>query len=62
MKTVSWPRAVLPALEQNRFLVATNITNFVEVPGSNISLTFLGYIYRTTNTQPQQFYSLNCSS
>jgi len=58
VKTITWPRALLPALDQNRLMAATNITNFAQVPGSNITALASGYTWRTTNSFPGQFYNL----
>lgn len=57
VKTLTWPRASLPALEENRLLATTNLNNpFAIVPGSNVLVAPSGYTYRHTNTSPQGFY------
>jgi uncharacterized protein (DUF1800 family) len=57
VKTVSWPRPVLPAWETNRLLVGTTVTNMTAVP--NFSVGTAGYTYTTTNVFPQQFYGVH---
>jgi uncharacterized protein (DUF1800 family) len=57
-KTVTWPRTLLPALEQNALFVATNLTNFIAVPAAGITASPSGYVYRTTTAAPHQFYTL----
>jgi uncharacterized protein (DUF1800 family) len=59
LKTVTWPRTLLPALEQNALFVATtNLTNFTAVPAAGITANPSGYVYRTATTAPHQFYTL----
>src|SRR5688500_10108867 len=59
LKTVTWPRTLLPALEQNALFVATtNLTNSTAVPPAAIAANPSGYVYRTATTAPHQFYSL----
>src|SRR5215207_10890307 len=59
LKTVTWPRTLLPALEQNALFVATtNLTNFTAVPAAGITASPSGYLYRTATTAPHQFYNL----
>src|SRR5215211_3289186 len=57
-KTVTWPRAPIPALEQNRLLASTNLTNFAEVPGATLTATPSQYVWRASNNYRQQFYNL----
>jgi uncharacterized protein (DUF1800 family) len=57
-KTVTWPRAPIPALEQNRLLTSTTLSNFVEFPGATLTATPSQYVWRAINNLPQQFYHL----
>lgn len=58
VKTVTWPRPMIPALESNRLLSAPSVTNFAEVASTNIGLAPWGYTYVTTNDFPAQFFNL----
>src|SRR6266436_3468003 len=58
VKTVTWPRALLPALDTNRLMVSTNLPTFSDIPATNVAAAPSGYTYLTTNGLPQQFYNL----
>src|SRR5437867_7106356 len=58
IKTVAWPRALIPALQTNRLLSATNIASFSDVPPNNITVAPGGYTYTTSNTLQRQFFNL----
>jgi uncharacterized protein (DUF1800 family) len=58
IKTVTWPRAQLPALETNLLRSGTNINNMAPVLQASITANTNQYVYRTVNTFPRQFYSL----
>jgi len=58
VKTVTWPRALLPALDTNRLMVSTNLPAFSDIPATNVASAPSGYTYRTSNGLPQQFYNL----
>src|SRR5688500_2985460 len=59
LKTLTWPRAPLPALEQYRLWVATNLTNFSQVSSATIQTSPSNYSWRTIHSLPQQFYTLD---
>lgn len=58
LKTVTWPRTPLPALETNRLLVTINLSNYTAVAPSAIVPTPSQYVYRVVNNLPRSFYSL----
>ncbi len=58
VKTVTWPRALLPSLQTNRLMAATNIASFADVPSNSVAVAPGGYTYVTSNGLPQQFFNL----
>src|SRR6185503_3273076 len=58
VKTLAWPRQLLPALETNRLATGAQAGNLGEVPRDAISLFTNGYVYTVSNHLPVQFYSL----
>jgi hypothetical protein len=58
VKTITWPRPLVPALESNRLETGEFVTNLQEVPSGNVLLSPAGYAYVTSNGLPSQFFSL----
>jgi len=58
VKTISWPRPVIPALETNRLQVGGVPTVLFDVSRAAIATTTNGYSWRVTNSLVNQFYAL----
>jgi uncharacterized protein (DUF1800 family) len=55
VKTVTWP--LVPALETNRLLSGSTLTNLSPVAGSTVLITPGGYTYSISNELPAQFFA-----
>src|SRR5262245_24008117 len=58
VKTVSWPRQLLPALETNQLRTANSLNTLVPVSRAFISVTTNGYHWTSTNSLPSQYFAL----
>jgi len=59
VKTVSWPRPLIPALETNKLSAGTTVGSFIEVNSSLINITTNGYALTFTNALANQFFKLS---
>ena len=58
IKTLSWPRPLLPALDINQLSFGSSVTGLLPVPGDAVTATALGYSWSVQNSLDSQFYSL----
>ncbi|MBK8000157.1 MAG: DUF1800 family protein [Verrucomicrobia bacterium] len=58
LKSVTWPRALIPALETNALSVGTTVDNFSDVNPAGIVITTNGYSLQFTNSQPSLYFKL----
>ena len=58
VKTVSWPRMLLPALETNRLATGSQVGALTEVPRDAIAIYTNGYVFGVSNQLPAQYFSL----
>ena len=59
VKTVSWPRLLIPALETNKLSAGTTVSSFTEVNSSLLNITTNGYALTFTNALANQFFKLS---
>lgn len=58
VKTVSWPRPLVPALETNALSVGTSVENFIAINPALIATTTNGYSLSFSNALPSQYFKL----
>lgn len=58
LKSVTWPRALIPALETNALSVGTTVDGFSAVNPAAIVTTTNGYSLEFTNSQPSLYFKL----
>jgi uncharacterized protein (DUF1800 family) len=58
VKTVSWPRPLLPALETNLLSSGATVTGLLPVPPASVAVSPGGYVHTTSNQLPAQFFNL----
>lgn len=58
VKTLSWPRQLIPALETNKLSSGVTVTNLGEISRDLISVTPAGYAWSQSNAAPQGYFSL----
>src|ERR1051325_11264653 len=60
VKTVSWPRLLIPALQTNQLSTGPSLDAgaLTPVPREWIGVTANGYAMTTTNSLPNQFFGL----
>src|SRR5688572_11619031 len=61
VKTVAWPRPLIPALETNRLTQGETPQTMVEVPATVIGTGLGGYTWTTSNALGSQFFGLTQS-
>jgi len=56
VKTVTWPRALIPALATNRLRIARNPTNFIDVAPNSVAIAPSGYTYTISNAFSEEYF------
>jgi uncharacterized protein (DUF1800 family) len=59
VKSLAWPRTLIPALETNKLSVGTTVTALTEIPAPLINVGIAGYSYSASNALSQQFFALH---
>src|SRR5215203_5747526 len=58
VKTVTWPRQLIPALDINQLATGFEVNSLAPVATGSVAISPAGYRWSGSNTAPGQFFSL----